>query len=102
VTVWGEPGQGQYLRHHVGERDGGADLVIGCLPEQRPDRGQVGEDPVHVAVLLAVRIASAGGQSFRHDLRGRAEQDDQVEAGAETDLVLLAAGDEHDIGVLGV
>ena len=33
---------------------------------------------------------------------GSAEQDDQVETGMATDLVLLAPGDEHDICVLGV
>jgi len=51
---------------------------------------------------LAVRVTGPGRQSFDHGLRRRAEQDDQVETDMETDLVLLAPGDEPDIGVLGV
>jgi hypothetical protein len=92
----------QHLRYHVGERDSGADLLVGCLPQQRLDRGQVCQDPDGVASCLAVAVPRPGGQPLKHDVGRSAEQDDHVEAGVKANLVLLAPGDEHDLRVLGV
>ncbi len=76
--------------------------MIGDAPQQRLDVLQVVEDPAQLLGGLAVWVLGALLQSFQQRLDGRAEQDDVVEARMELRLVLLAAGEEQDVGVLGV
>lgn len=61
-----QAGQVQYLGDHVGERDGGADLVIGRPAQQRLDGVQVGEDPVQT--LEPIALVSACRSSVRERL----------------------------------
>ena len=72
MAAWAGACQVQDLRHHVGERDGGADLMIGRLAQQRLDRGQVTENLVHVAACLAVRVTGPGRQPVDQGPCGRA------------------------------
>jgi hypothetical protein len=59
TTARREADQVQYLRYHVDQRDGRTHLVIGRLPQQWLDRGEVAEDPVHAAGCRAVGVASS-------------------------------------------
>jgi hypothetical protein len=71
-----QAGQVHFLGDHVGERDGGADLVIGRPAQQRLDGVQVGEDPVQTLEPIALVIACRSSVRERLDrgTRGHVHQ----------------------------
>src|SRR5215470_8392385 len=75
--------------------------MIGRLAQQRLDRPQIIQDALQLTGGFAIRIAGPGRQARHQDLSRSAEQDDQIEARMESDLVLLTSSDEEQVGVFG-
>src|SRR5882757_1348653 len=87
---------------YLGERHVSDDLVVGTPAQEWLDPLDVGPDPAQLDSRLSVRVVRPPRHTSEEDVYGCAEKDDAVELPVEGGLVLLAAGDEKDLRVLGV
>ena len=98
--VWLRTNETQDGHHHLVQRHGGPDLVIGRSPQHRLNGLNVATDAGELAGCFAVGVAGSGRQPPHQHLERSAQQDDVVELRMELRLVLLTARDEQNVGVL--
>ena len=82
----------------------GAVVTTSWSATRRSSGSTVSTSTMNAAALvggLAERVVRPGREPLQQDLERSGQQDDVVELGMEPHLVLLAAGHEQDVDVLG-